>query len=206
MNYDAFSAGVEPGGLRSREEIKLLICYLLQSTGQALAKELVLDSLVSSGLANYFEAAAALEELCAAGNLRRAVREDEDAYTLTDTGVAVAETLAGALPRSVREKAVGAALRLLARIRLEKENQVVFRPLEHGLMVECHISDGENDMLCVQLRVADEMQAKLVKRRFLQDPAGFYNAAVALFTGEKQAVRELLAQMEDGRQEDFDLL
>ena len=29
MEYDAFDAGIELGGLRSRDDIRLLICYLL---------------------------------------------------------------------------------------------------------------------------------------------------------------------------------
>lgn len=29
--YDAFSAGVEPGGLRNRNEIKVLIAFLLKT-------------------------------------------------------------------------------------------------------------------------------------------------------------------------------
>ena len=29
MKFDAFSAGITPGGLRSKNDIKLLICYIL---------------------------------------------------------------------------------------------------------------------------------------------------------------------------------
>ena len=32
--YDAFSAGVEPGGLRNRNEIKVLIAFLLKNVGR----------------------------------------------------------------------------------------------------------------------------------------------------------------------------
>lgn len=28
--FDAFDEGIEPGGLRSRSEIKILVCYLLK--------------------------------------------------------------------------------------------------------------------------------------------------------------------------------
>ena len=31
MAYDAFTGGVEPGGLRSKDEIRILLCYLLAS-------------------------------------------------------------------------------------------------------------------------------------------------------------------------------
>ena len=31
MEYDALSAGVEPGGLTNRTDIKVLICYIIKS-------------------------------------------------------------------------------------------------------------------------------------------------------------------------------
>lgn len=36
MIHDAFSAGVEPGGLYSGDEIKVLICYLLMHVSERL--------------------------------------------------------------------------------------------------------------------------------------------------------------------------
>ena len=38
MEFDALTAGVKPGGLRSKQDIKLLICYLLSSIPQGLSK------------------------------------------------------------------------------------------------------------------------------------------------------------------------
>ena len=37
---DASGAGVEPGGLHSTADIKLLICYLLASVGEAASRAL----------------------------------------------------------------------------------------------------------------------------------------------------------------------
>jgi spermidine/putrescine transport system permease protein len=36
MEYDAFSAGVKPGGLVSRDEIKILICYVMSKIDNSL--------------------------------------------------------------------------------------------------------------------------------------------------------------------------
>ena len=33
---DTFAAGVEPGGLRTSQEIKILICYLLRTVEQPM--------------------------------------------------------------------------------------------------------------------------------------------------------------------------
>ena len=43
MNNDAFSAGVEPGGLYSSQEIKILICYMLNGAGEPMPRQAVLD-------------------------------------------------------------------------------------------------------------------------------------------------------------------
>ena len=31
MNFDAFSGGIEPGGLRNKSDIGILICYMLHN-------------------------------------------------------------------------------------------------------------------------------------------------------------------------------
>lgn len=54
MAYDAFTAGVEPGGLRTRDEIRILLCYLLTSVNAPLSREDILQSVQGLGLANYF--------------------------------------------------------------------------------------------------------------------------------------------------------
>ena len=38
MGNDAFSAGVVPGGLKDKQEIKILICFLLHNTDHNFKK------------------------------------------------------------------------------------------------------------------------------------------------------------------------
>ena len=38
MEFDAFNAGIEPGGLRSKNDIRILICYMLCGAGAPLSK------------------------------------------------------------------------------------------------------------------------------------------------------------------------
>ena len=81
MQNDAFTAGVEPGGLQSKDEIRILLCYLLTSVGVPLHKEAILQSVQANGLANYFEVTDALEALCENGNLTRG---KDGAYCATE--------------------------------------------------------------------------------------------------------------------------
>ena len=38
MEFDAFDEGIELGGLRNRDEIRLLICYILRAVDGAFEK------------------------------------------------------------------------------------------------------------------------------------------------------------------------
>ena len=69
MEFDAFTGGVEPGGLRTKNEILILICYLLSGPNISLSKDEILQIMQDNGFANYFEVTDALSELTAKGNL-----------------------------------------------------------------------------------------------------------------------------------------
>lgn len=197
MDFNAFSGGVEPGGLRNSSEIKLLVCYLLKSVDCGLSKNLILDVIQENGLANYFETTNAIADLVATGNILETKNEGEFVYHLTEKGILIADALSETLPRSVRDKSIRAALLLTTRIKLERENRVEFKPLEKGFVVDCHISDGgEKDMMCVSVRVPDILQAKMIKSRFQSDPVLLYKGIIALFTGENELVRDVFRQLQ----------
>ena len=79
LEYDAFDEGIEPGGLRSRNEIKVLVCYLLKSIEQPISKQLINEILQENSLANYFEINQAVSDLVRAGSLEEAAQEGEAA-------------------------------------------------------------------------------------------------------------------------------
>lgn len=203
MDFDAFSGGVEPGGLRNSSEIKLLVCYLLKSVDCGLTKSLILDAIQDNGLANYFETANAIADLVATGSILETQSADDPIYHLTEKGTLIADTLSETLPLSVRDKSIRTALLLTTRIKRERENRVEFKPLEKGVMVDCHISDdGEKDMMCVSVRVPDLLQAKLIKSRFQSDPVLLYKGIIALFTGENELVRDVFRQLQSLEEKD----
>ncbi len=196
MAYDAFAGGIEPGGLRTSSEIKLLVCYLLKSVDCGLTKGLILDIIQDNGLANYFETTNAIADLVSTGNLDEAQQDGETVYHLTEKGSLIADTLSESLPRSVRDKSVRAALLLTTRMKMERENKVEFTPIGRGFQVDCHVSDGESDMMCISLRVPDMLQAKLIKRRFQEDPVLLYKGIIALLTGEQELVQDVFCHMQ----------
>ncbi len=180
MTGDVFFAGVEPGGLYSSQEIKILICYMLNSVEEPMPLRAVTDILAGHGMANFFEIGAAVDEL-----LRRCqlVEDSEGRLVLTDAGRQTASTLFSLVPYTLRERSVQAALHLMTRIRRERENTVEIKRLERGCQVTCTMKDADRPLLSFSLMVGDDMQAKLIKERFLEDPILLYRSLIAVLTG-----------------------
>lgn len=191
MDFDAFSAGVEPGGLRTKNEIRILICYLLASVGAPLSKTDILNIIQDNGLANYFEVTNALSELMEHGNVV-ASGENNEFCTASETAKMIAKQLDTALPPVVRDKAVAAAIHLLAKAKRERENKVEIAKAERGYDVSCHISDGTMDLMNFTLHVPDMYQAQMVKTQFHNSPETVYRMLLALVTGNHDMAAEIL--------------
>ena len=187
MNHDAFSAGVEPGGLYSSQEIKILICYMLAGVGEPLPRHSVLEILSGNGMANFFEAGAAVDELIRVKHLRE---DDAGLLYLTGEGRQAADTRVGMIPYTLRERSVKAAVQLLTRKRRERENQVDIRKHDTGCTVTCTIRDVDEPLMSLSLRVADDMQANLIKEQFLEDPTLLYRSLLAILTGDASRERQ----------------
>ena len=127
MEFDAFDAGIELGGLRSRDDIRLLICYLLKSVDAPMTREMLNDAMQEDGLANFFEVGQAIEELLKTGNITADILDEDEVITVTEKGREAAELLQTSLPRTVREKAVNSAIRLVTRAKVERENKIEVR-------------------------------------------------------------------------------
>lgn len=186
MVNGAFADGVEPGGLYDSQEIKILICYMLMSAEEPLARDTVLAIVAGGGMANLFETGAAVDELIRQHNV---VEEADGALRLTDTGRQAAATLASRIPYTLRDRSVKAALQSIARIRRERENTVEVEPLAHGTAVTCTIRDADYPLLSLTLRVADSLQAARLREQFLQDPALLYRSVMAVLTGDARLTR-----------------
>jgi len=192
MEYDAFSGGLAPGGLRNKDEIKILICYLLHQVDRPLKKELVIEALLYDGLANYFEVGEAIYDLVRRENIVSKIIGDEETLSLTPNGQNIALRLERDLPRSVREKAVKTALRMLTRERNERENRVSISSGENGISVTCTVLDGEAELMKLSLLVGDKLQADQVKNAFYDQPGLLYAAVISTLTGDQSMLRKML--------------
>ena len=116
MDFDALTGGVEPGGLRVKNDIRLLICYLLSSINAPLSKQDIVQIMQENSLANYFEVMDSLSEMIQKGTIDTVsfnqLNEKEDCVICNDITRNIAKQLDSTLPISVRDCAVSAAFKL----------------------------------------------------------------------------------------------
>ncbi len=196
MNFDALTGGVEPGGLRIKNDIRLLICYLLSSIDAPLSKQDLIQIMQENGLANYFEVIDALSEMLQKGTIDAApvnhLQEEADCVICNGVSRSIAKQLDSTLPISVRDRAVSAALALLAKAKREKENRVDIIETKQGYQVECHIADGAMDLMSFTVYVPDIHQARMVKEKFHKDPQRVYSILLASVLDDKELIAQLL--------------
>ncbi len=196
MAFDTFDEGISPGGMRSKNEIKTLICYLFNSVKENMDKDLIVQSVLKQGLANYFETSSAFDDLVNNGNL---VLSDDDSnqYALSENGVIIANQLDSTLAYSVKEKALNCALTLLAQKKTERENSVEITKNENGFTVNCTISGGNIELFSFKLYAPQMEQALIIKKNFLENPSKVYKVMLALMTKDKESVGEALEELYD---------
>jgi fructose-specific component phosphotransferase system IIB-like protein len=182
LEKDAVSAGVNnAGGLFSTAEVRILICYILSSLGEAVPGKLLADTLHYEGIANCFEVNDSIVRLVENGQLR-VVDEAEDTYIITESGKYVANTLKTTLSLTVKQRAYDAAYKMLARFKNAKETDIKISREDNKIFITCSAIDNKTPFMSVKLLVSDEEQAVHIKEKFLSDPTKIYSSLIDLLT------------------------
>lgn len=195
MAFDTFDEGISLGGVRSKTEVRVLICYLFSSIKQPMSKETVVEALLEKGLTNYFEASSCFDDLVKSGNLE--IFEDSSRlFVATSNGKMISQQLENTLALTVRERAYECAMTLLEKEKIEKENKVIIEKNENGYTVKCSISGGDIELMSVSMHLADVEQARTVKKNFYKNPQLFYKVMLAAMTRNKGLIKDTLEDLE----------
>lgn len=178
-----FSAGVDFGGLRSMEDIKLLICYLLYSVKEPVPRPMILEIIAGNGMANFFDTGVAMDKLVDLGHI---AESGSGMMTITDTGKEIAQVLSSSLPFVLRERSVKIALTLLSRMHKQKDANVQIEKTETGYNVTLELTEGGGSMLKVTVATVDSLQANAIKENFMEDPALLYRSTIAVLNGQTE--------------------
>lgn len=181
---DTFSEGIAPGGLREKSEIKLLLCYLLKMVDRSLSRSQINDILQEYPIANYFEINEALNELVKSGTIVSELDEKDEIFTITPKAKFEVSTIERSLPRSIREKAVSAALAVLTREKIKSECEVLTEQKDGGYYVTFRVNDVGIQLMSLTVFVADASQVEIVKKNFFSGAVSIYSNIISSLTVE----------------------
>ena len=181
-HFDAFTEGVTLGGLRTKNEIRVLLCYLLGSISSELSKSGLNEVIQSLQLVNFFETNSALASLTESGLIRVTEHDGDEYYALNEAGKEYAERLDTDLPIHVREAVVKAAMGMAAREKLRGAADVKIEKLERGCHVILTVRAHGEVMMQTTLYAADALQAEAVGESFLAAPEKLYTGVIDLLT------------------------
>lgn len=194
MAFDTFDEGINLGGMRSKNEIKTLICYLYNSVKENMDKGIIIQAILKQGLANYFETSSAFDDLVMNGNLVPA-DDEHKTYSLTEKGAEIAKQLDSTVAYTIKEKAYACAVKLLAEKKKEIENRVNISKNDNGFTVECSVSGGDMDLMKLNIYAPEMEQALILKKNFLDNPNKAYKVLLALLTKDKETVGDALEEL-----------
>jgi len=171
LQFDAFTAGVEDGGLRSSSSITIIACYILSNYDGKITAKNITDALVEGKIANYFEISNAISKMIKTGHFT----EDENGYLhISDNCRYSVDLVENDLPLTIREKSVELVSKILTYEINKKENRADVEKDGDKFKVTLHVSDKESDYMTLSLYVPTEAQAQVIKEKFQEHPAQVY--------------------------------
>ena len=195
MEYNAFTEGVELGGLRNKDDIGILICYMLDTVKKPFLKDDLIEIIQDNGLANYFETTNTLSDLIKNGNVEFS-DEKKRLVQLTNNGRLIARQLHSSLSLTIRQKAAKACANILEKRRVENENPVTIQKAEGGgYQVTLRVTDGMRDLMSLSLFVPTMTEANHIKRTFHKNPERLYSIMLAAVIGEKNMIQSALKEL-----------
>lgn len=171
LQFDAFTAGIEDGGLRSSTSIEILSCYILANCSEKITAKNIVDALVEGKIANYFEISNAISKMIKLGHFL----EDENGFLdITDDCRYSVEIVENDLPITIREKAVELVRKTVRHEINKKENKAEVTKEGNRYKVTMHVSDKNSDFMVLSLFVPTQAQAEVIRDKFQTHPAEIY--------------------------------
>lgn len=173
--FDAIANDMESGVLRSKDTIKVAICYILTNVKESTTEQIIIEAMTAGEIANYYETADALAELLK----EKVIEKDEnDFLKITEKGKTSVQFLEDNLPKTIREKSIATVSKLASREIYRKQIHSEIEECENGFRVTLHVNDKEQDFMSLTLYVASKEQAVLIKEKFTNDPVKVYNSLI----------------------------
>ncbi len=151
MEEKTVFAGIEPGGISDKHQVRVLICYLIVSVELPLTGQQIYEIFAKDDLVNYFAFMEAFYDLVDVQDILLVPEDAErtpgdlDAhYCCSPHGEQTASTLSDTLPKSVRDRVYENAASLIEKVRPKYTSDVTVTKVEKRYKVDFELSrDGE---------------------------------------------------------------
>ncbi len=163
-------------------EIKILVCYVLTNVKEPMTRKQLCDCLQNMEIVNFFDLNEAIDDLIKHGMINEEDYLCEKYLFITDSGKNNAKTLETDLSKTMRERSVNAALKMVSRAKAERETKVNIRKTETGYYVTFIIEGFGENLLELTLFAADIFQAEQLRDGFLSDAPGVYSMIIDKIT------------------------
>lgn len=186
----AFTAGIRPGGLTSTDEVLVLLCCMMDHVRVPVTFDQLNEAMQKQELVNYFEFTDMLTRMLKKGY---AVCDDSSGaggFTITELGKLTAHECSYNLPAAILERGNTALDDIVTRDRRQQENGINVEKTEDGFVLTLAIRDIKTDMMKISLLLPDERSCELIRRRFINDPAGIYKGVFGVLSGDTSALGE----------------
>jgi predicted transcriptional regulator len=184
MGKRIFGAGVDPGGLRDRDEIKIMFCYIFSKNKESLTKESVILAMLSIRIANYFDINDVFSELVNGEYIKRDESFPEK-FKISNKGYEIFEQFEQNLPSSVKERILNEVKIFHEIFKNKKENESKITKITHGYEVSCSISGGEIELMKVNLYAPGLPQALGIRENFYKNPEKIYELILSNLAFDK---------------------
>lgn len=181
-----FTQGNQPNGLNNEHEIRILVCFILNSVGVPVTFTQLNHALQLEGLVNYFEFAQSISKLTNSGHITavNVKGEKEQCLMLSDLGKRAAINFEKSIPLAVREKALKSTKDCVLRQKIESDNKVRIDKTIDGFKITLTIPDVGTDLMKLCLFVPTLDLCNKIKDRFLIDPTICYRGVIEILTDE----------------------
>ncbi len=192
-NMNSFHEGVKPGGLTTSAEIRILLCYIIDSAATPVSLQQLQASLLGQDLVNYFALADSLAQLKEQGH----ISGGNKGYSITDSGHTIAETLAHDVPKSVRDTAINAVITAQQHAAKAASNHSELIKADNGgYWVNCSINDADDSLFKMDLFMPSELSAEAASDYFTSRGDVVYKMVLSCLTGNKELLQNALEEFE----------
>lgn len=184
FKIDAYPVDDTINGLRSTEQIRIIICYILADMNSPMSRSSIQSALYDNGIANYFEISQAIDNLIEVGALD-VTEAEEKILSVNEKGRKIAKELEDELSVYIKNKAVKVArLTHLLEKRRQDNDFTVTKINEKRYRVDITMRAGmekdsdADELMRLSLFVTDSLQAESMRQSFFNNPVTLYEKII----------------------------